>query len=359
MHTFGCQKLQNKIGILIAQLGTPEAPTKEALRPYLKEFLSDPRVIEKPRLLWWLILNGIILNVRPKKSAALYKRIWTEEGSPLLVYTKNLSQKLARELQQEDSEILVDFGMRYGKPSIETALNNLISQGCKRIVLFNMYPQYSGSTTASNCDAFFKALGKQRWIPTVKIIDPYYNHPEFIKAYADTIKNIYNSFSKRPEKLVFSYHGVPVEYVKKGDPYCCMCNVTTKALMQELKFSEDEIIHTFQSRFGKDPWLTPYTDKTIISLAEKGIKKIAVVCPGFTTDCLETLDEIGHEAKEDFIKAGGEELHLIPCLNDSDIWVNAMKNIILEDISAWITQDRNKICSGFSCPAGVAWTADA
>lgn len=351
MKCFGCKNTKDKVGVLVAQLGTPDSPTAKDLKPYLKQFLGDRRVIEKPRLLWWFILNFIILVVRPKRSAKLYKRIWSKEGSPLLVYTKKQTEKLEKELKLVDSDIEVTFGMRYGSNSIDDAVDNLLAKGCKRILMFNMYPQYSATTTASNYDAIFNALKKKRYIPTLKIVEPYYDHPEYIKALCTVINESYDSYETRPDKLVLSYHGIPQEYVKKGDPYCCQCVSTTKALEANLDFKKDEIIHTFQSRFGRDPWLQPYTDYTIDDLPKNGVKNIAVFAPGFPADCLETLDELGNEAKEAFIEHGGNEFHLIPCLNDNPAWIDAMKNIIVEELGSWLEDDKSLCYSDFSCPS--------
>lgn len=337
---YGCKNHGDKIGVLIAQLGTPEAPTARALKPYLKQFLGDPRVIEKPRWLWWMILNGIILNVRPKRSAALYQRIWTDEGSPLMVYTKLQSELLKKELQKLHTTIEVEFGMRYGQPSLESGLDRLIEAGCSKILLFNMYPQYSATTVATNYDAVFKHLLRRRVVPTLRVVEPYYNNPHYISALSATIneglKNYEDKMSGRIEKLVLSYHGIPEEYVSNGDVYCCQCTETTLSLVSKLDFPESDVIHTYQSRFGKDPWLEPYSDEVIRGLAEDGVKNIAVACPGFVADCLETLDELGHEAQEEFVELGGKSFTLIPCLNDHPSWIEAMKNIVMSEISSWI-----------------------
>ena len=351
-ETFGCKSYKDKIGVLIAQLGTPEAPTKQALYPYLKQFLSDPRVIEKNRALWWVILRALVLPRRPARSAALYKRIWTDKGSPLLVITKETTEKLKESLQQVSSGIEVEFGMRYGNPSLESAVDVLIEKGCSKILLFPMYAQYSATTTASTYDAVFSHLLKRRWVPTLRVAEPYYLHPAFIKALATTINEAYEKFDKKPEKLVLSYHGIPYEYIQKGDPYCCMCTETTQALLQEISVPANEVIHTFQSRFGRDPWLEPYTDETIDGLAERGVKHIAVACPGFTADCLETLDEIGNEALHAFQEKGGERLDLIPCLNAHPTWIRGLTEIVTSELSSWLeTKQRNqtKHC-GIVCP---------
>lgn len=336
MSKYGCKNNTNKIGVLIAQLGTPESPTAEGLRPYLKTFLSDPRVIEKPRWLWWLILNGIILNVRPKRSAKLYSRIWMKEGSPLLVYTKSLTQKIQEKFSQISDRVVVEFGMRYSKPTLEDSIDKLLKQGCETIVLFNMYPQYSGTTVAANYDAVLKHILKRRVVPTLQVINPYFMDPNFIIPLANKINK---SLEKNmPERIVLSYHGVPRSYIDKGDNYCCQCVETTKYLKKHINFPADKIIHTFQSRFGKEVWLTPYTDVTIEKLGKEGIKNISVVCPGFTTDCLETLDEMGNEGRELFEENGGEHLELIGCLNDDDEWVNGMVNIISAQIDYQLKQ---------------------
>ncbi len=358
MQVFGCKNFENKVGILIANLGTPDAPTKKALRPYLKEFLSDPRIIEKPRWLWWIILNIIILNVRPKRSARLYQRIWTKEGSPLLVSTIKFTDKLRKKFQDDGKDVEVVFGMRYGSHNIEEALKQLVAKGCRRIVLFNMYPQYSATTTASNCDAVFDSLKKFRWVPSLKVVEPYYNHPEYLEAVTTVINETYQNLNPRPEKLVFSFHGIPIEYVQKGDPYCCQCNVSSKLLVERLGFAEGEIIHTFQSRFGRDPWLQPYTDYTIEDLGKQGVKHIAVACPGFTADCLETLDEIGNEGLESFHEHGGERIDLVPCLNDHDRWVEAAKNIIQEELTNWEKQDSFANLKSFDCSCGLNKCSD-
>lgn len=335
-ESFGCKSTQDKIGVLIAQLGTPEAPTAKALKPYLKEFLGDPRVIEKPRLLWWIILNFIILIVRPKRSAFLYSRIWTKDGSPLLVYTKNATDKLREKLKSIHPSIEVEYGMRYSSPRIEDTIDSLISKGCTKILLFNMYPQYSSTTSAANYDSTFKHLLKRRVVPTLRVVEPYYAHPAYIKALSETINLSLGALEEKPEKLVFSYHGVPESYIEKGDVYCCHCAETSAHLIPRLDLEAQDIIHTYQSRFGRDPWLVPYTDETIKELAEKGHKHIAVACPGFTADCLETLDEIGNEAREEFVEHGGKTISLIPCLNDQESWIDAMKEIVLAEISSWL-----------------------
>ncbi len=353
---FGCRGNQDKIGILLAQLGTPEAPTKKALRPYLKQFLSDPRVIEANRALWWVILNGLVLNTRPKRSARLYKRIWTEKGSPLLVITKSQNDKLQQTMKARFGSLVeVDYGMRYGQPSLEAGLDRLREKGCARIFVFPMYPQYSATTSASTYDAIFLHLLKLRWVPTLRVAAPYYNDTRYLQALAAVTNEGLKKLDYKPEKLVFSYHGVPRRYIVAGDPYCCMCTETTRAICGKLDIPEKDIIHTFQSRFGKEPWLEPYTDETIAGLADSGIKDIAVACPGFTTDCLETLDEIGNEGTHLFQEHGGERLSLIPCLNDHPAWIAAMEAIIVDEISSWVDLSKEDRAScAVRCPSGCA-----
>lgn len=337
--SFGCKPRSDKIGILIAQLGTPEAPSKEALIPYLREFLSDPRVIEDNRFVWWFVLNFIVLRSRPERSAALYKRIWTDEGSPLLVFTEKQRDSLRNLLSGYKSEIEIEYGMRYGSPSLEEGIDSLIERGCSRLLLFPMYPQYSATTTASTYDVVFSHLLKRRWVPTLRVAEPYYRNVHFINAQAEIINKFIAKESPQPEYLVLSYHGIPQKYVEKGDPYCCMCHETTAALIQKLSFPAEKVIHTFQSRFGSDPWLTPYTDETIIELGKKGVKHIAVAAPGFTADCLETLDELGNEGSHAFKESGGDKLSLIPCLNDDPVWMEGFRNIILDELGSWLSTD--------------------
>ena len=312
--------------ILIAQLGTPDAPTAAAVRPYLRQFLSDPRVIEANRLLWWFILNFIVLVTRPKRSARLYKRIWTEKGSPLLVYTESFTNKLAQRFRDKNTHVV--FAMRYGSPSIASAMDKIEALGCRSITLVPMYPQYSATTTASTYDAVFAEILKRRWVPTLAVVPPYYDNELFLKAQAAIINQSLRALNPPVERLVLSYHGIPRRYILNGDPYCCMCVATTERLLPLLEIEPNKVIHTYQSRFGRDPWLEPYTDQTFEKLAREGIKRIAVACPGFPTDCLETLDEIGNEGKHQFTELGGEELHLIPCMNDSDVWVDAVEQLV-------------------------------
>lgn len=348
--SYGCRQTPSKIGVLIAQLGTPDAPTPSALKRYLKQFLSDPRVIEVNKYLWWFILNGIILNTRPKRSAQLYARVWTDKGSPLLLLSESQAQKCREGLARNGIEVECIVGMRYGNPSLESAVDTLIDRGCDRILLFPMYPQYAAATTASSYDAVFAHLLKKRSVPTLKVLAPYFNRVEYIDALVSRFREYWNAQTIKPERIILSYHGVPLEYVRKGDPYCCQCRETTAHFIQRSGLNPEIVVHTYQSRFGKDPWINPYTDETLESLARQGVKHVAVMCPGFTADCLETIDEIGHEAKETFIHAGGESLSLIPCVNDHQDWIAGMISLIREELAPWIS---SKILS----PACNACTA--
>lgn len=329
-----------KIGVLIAQLGTPEAPTPGALRRYLREFLADPRVIEFNRLAWWFILQ-IILLVRPRRSAKLYQRIWTEQGSPLLLTSNSVVRKLQAVLDRDFSagRFKVALGMRYGQPAIASAIDDFCQLGVERVLIFPMYPQYSGPTTASTYDAAFKALLNRRVVPAVRVVPPYFRHPLYLNALAASIRDELAKLDWQPEKIIVTYHGVPKRYVTNGDPYQLHCGTTTCALAEELGWQPDDYVLSFQSRFGSEEWLQPYTDQVIAELGRQGLKRIAAVCPAFTADCLETIDEIGHEGLKQFQAAGGEQLHLIPCLNDHDDWVQAMKQIALQELRGWLEDE--------------------
>lgn len=351
-ETFGCHGSRDKIGILVAQLGTPDAPSAKALYPYLKQFLWDPRVIERNRFIWWFVLNFIVLTRRPRRSAALYKRIWRNEGSPLLNITMRQVKAVAENLLRLHPGLEVEVGMRYGRPSLEYALDALIDRGCTKILLFPMYPQYSATTTASTYDVVFSKLLKRRFVPTLRVAEPYYEHPLYVQALASTINEALAGMPAKPERLVLTYHGIPEAYVRKGDPYCCMCTETTAALLPLLSFSPGAVIHTYQSRFGKDPWLEPYTDVTVHALARSGVKRIALACPGFLADCLETLDEMGNELRRSFRVHGGESLELIPCLNDHPSWIYGMTEIVRAEINSWLASATRRVLAGreVSCP---------
>ena len=303
-----------KTGVLLINLGTPDAPTAKAVRPYLKEFLSDPRVVEIPKPIWWLILNGIILNVRPKKSAAKYATIWTKEGSPLRVHTEKQAALLQGYLgERTNAPLVVDFAMRYGNPSIPSVLRRLKEQNCQRILIVPMYPQYAASSSATAFDVVFDELQRMRNTPALRTIRNYHDHPGYIKALANNI-NEYWMKNDRPDKLVMSFHGVPRYTLERGDPYHCECQKTGRLLAQQLGLKPDQYQVSFQSRFGKAEWIKPYTTATLEELGKKNTRRVDVVCPGFVADCLETLEEIAQEGKEDFQHAGGGEYHYIPCL---------------------------------------------
>jgi ferrochelatase len=341
---------------LVAQLGTPDEPTAPALRRYLKQFLWDPRVIERNRAVWWAVLHGMVLRSRPERSAALYRRIWRQDGSPLRVFTNRQVELLRAGLEKAGLDVEIELGMRYGSPSLESAIDRLVERGVARLLLLPMYPQYSATTTAATYDVVFTHLLKRRWVPTLRVAAPYYIHPAYVRAVAATINDGYAAIPEKPEKLVLSYHGIPEAFVEKGDPYCCQCTETTRALLQELTIPPNEVIHTYQSRFGKDPWLVPYSDVTIENLAKSGVKRIAVACPGFTADCLETLDELGNEGRHLFLEHGGKELHLIPCLNDHPAWIEALLQIAKQELGNWASS--NAGC-GVSCPVKAEKTRQA
>lgn len=321
---------EEKIGILLANLGTPDAPTRQALRPYLKEFLSDTRVIETPKIVWQLILNLIVLNTRPAKSAEAYSEVWTDNGSPIL----DTSIKQMDKLKDLFPNYEFALGMRYGNPSLESALLELRDKGARKILVFPLYPQYSAATTASTFDKVTSILQTWRWIPEVRFVNNYFEEPEYIKAIANSITQARKEHGV-PDLTVFSYHGVPKEYLVKGDPYHCFCHKTTRLVKEKLNLSNDDVMTTFQSRFGPAEWLKPYTDETMKSLPGKGIKNIHVLCPGFSADCLETIEEIDGENREYFEENGGEKFVYIPCLNDSKDSIKALSAVIKKHTTNW------------------------
>lgn len=320
-------------GILLIQLGTPDAPTPAALKTYLRQFLSDRRVIEAPRLLWWFVLNFRILRTRPVESAAKYQRIWSvQTGSPLLHYTR----RQAELLQQALPGIPIRFGMQVGNPPLESVVREMIGQGVDRLLVLPMYPQYSATTTASATDALFHALMNLRKVPAVRIVPPYYGHPAYLDSIATIIREELGKLSWEPEHFIYSFHGLPQKYAIKGDPYPTHVVRTSRALQERLQFPKGRWNLTYQSRFGRSEWLKPYTDDVLAKLARRGVKKVFVALPGFTVDCLETIDEIGHESRQHFLAAGGELLHPCPCLNDHPSWIAAMREILLEEGQGWI-----------------------
>ncbi len=322
-----------KQGVILCNLGTPDAPQTSELRLYLREFLSDPRVVEVPRLLWWIILNFIILRIRPRRSAKLYRSVWTEAGSPLLVYSRAQVEAVQQALAEKyGNKVPVVLGMRYGNPSIQSAIKQLTDQNVRDIVVLPLYPQYSGATTGSTFDAVAKTFTKMRWVPQLHFINGYHQSEVYIDALCASIKNHIDN-QGQPEKLIFSYHGTPERYLKNGDPYHCFCHQTTRLVREKLGLDENQVMTTFQSRFGREPWLQPYTDKTLEALPSEGVKNIAVICPGFSADCLETIEEINMEARQLFADAGGEQFHYIPCLNDDPMHIKALTTLVDQQLN--------------------------
>ncbi|WP_150539408.1 ferrochelatase [Actinobacillus vicugnae] len=316
----------HKIGVLLANLGTPDEPTTPAVKRYLKQFLSDPRVIDLPKFKWQLILNGIILPKRSPKVAKLYRAIWTEHGSPLLAISRQQQQALQHHFDQQGKNVLVELGMSYGKPSIESATNRLIQAGVSKIIVLPLYPQYSSTTTASVLDAFARGLTQQRKIVPFEFIHSYHNEPLYIQALANTIQ------LAADEKLLFSFHGIPKRYQDEGDFYPEHCQQTAQLVAENLSLSAEQWLVTYQSRFGDEEWLQPYTDETLEKLPKQGVSKIAVICAGFSADCLETLEEIAEENKENFLNAGGQAYRYIPALNANADHIAALAKLIADKI---------------------------
>ena len=315
-----------KTGVLIINLGTPDSTNWFDIRKYLKEFLSDRRVIEVNPIIWQIILNLFILTFRPSKTAKAYKEIWmkNENMSPLLYYTKKQSEKTSQSLQKEN--IILDFAMRYGNPSIKKKIHKLHEMGCENLVILPLYPQYAAATTATVCDEVYRTLMKMRWQPSLKIIPHYESNPLYINALVNSINKKINEINWKPDLIIASYHGIPKKYFDKGDPYHCYCHKTTRLISE--KFNSIKIKTTFQSRFGPQEWLRPYTDKTLENLPREGIKNVLTICPGFSSDCVETLEEILIQGKESFINAGGLNFDLVPCLNDNDDHIFLIKSLI-------------------------------
>jgi ferrochelatase len=322
------------LGILLIQLGTPDAPTAEALRPYLRQFLTDPRVIENAATLKWrTILNLFILRRRPAQSAAKYRRIWdARTGSPLLYWTRRQAELLAASFPA----VPVRFGMQVGHPPVAEVVHELIGRGIERLLVLPMYPQYSATTNASATDVLFKALLAERRVPALRVVPPYYDHPAYLEAMTRVIRENLQTLPWRPDHHVLSFHGIPIKYAQAGDPYATHVKRTTRALIERLGWRRAEWTQSFQSLFGRDRWLRPYTEEVLRDLARRGQRRVFVAMPGFTADCLETLDEIGNEARETFRHAGGEELRACPCLNDHPAWIEAMRTIICEEGQGWL-----------------------
>lgn len=322
-------------GVLLCNLGSPDAPTPEAVRRFLAEFLWDPRVIEMSRPLWWLILHGIILRIRPKKSARAYQSIWTDEGSPLMMMSKRQTQALQLALEARiPGPVKVEMAMRYGKPSIASGLRNLRQANARRILVLPLYPQYSATTSASIFDAVMDELKTWRWLPEMRYVNHYHDDGRFIQALANSILDGFKLEGK-PQKLLFSFHGMPKRYFTNGDPYFCECHKTARLVAGRLGLNQEQWMVTFQSRFGREEWLKPYTDKTLEKLAKEGVKKVAVVCPAFSADCLETLEEIEVENRGIFLKAGGESFSYIHALNDRQDHIDALAELALRHMQGW------------------------
>jgi protoporphyrin/coproporphyrin ferrochelatase len=332
------QAAGGRIGVLLVNLGTPDSTGYWAMRRYLKEFLSDRRVIEENRLKWWLVLNLIILSVRPGRKGRDYDKIWNRERneSPLKTITRSQSDKLDEMLDKIAKRVRVDWAMRYGNPSIRSRLEALAAQDCERILIVPLYPQYAAATTATVCDEVFRALSSMRFQPTLRVAAPYFAEPVYIDALAASLNAALAKLAFKPEVIIASYHGMPESYVAKGDPYFKQCAETTALLRKKLKFNGERLIMTFQSRFGTAEWIKPYTDATVKSLAERGVKSLAIITPGFSADCLETLEEIAMENAEIFRHAGGENFAAIPCLNDTPGGMAVIRDVVTRELKGWV-----------------------
>jgi len=325
----------DRTGILLVNLGTPDAPDRASVRRYLKEFLSDPRVVEGPRLPWWLVLNLIILNTRPGRSAKAYQKVWTEQGSPLLSISREQEAALRASLAgQFGDHVRVELAMRYGSPSIESGLAALREQGVRRILVLPLYPQYSATTTASIFDEVTDQVRKWRWLPELRFINHYHDEPAYIAALADSVRK-WREEHGDAERLMMSFHGIPQDYFEKGDPYFCECQKTGRLLAESLGLQENEWQLTFQSRLGPRQWLQPYTDHTLEQMGKDGVKSVQVLCPGFSADCLETLEEIAMENRDVFLEAGGERYEYIPCLNADKAHIDMLTGLVMKHIAGW------------------------
>ncbi len=324
-----------KIGVLLVNLGTPDAPDRSSVRRYLKQFLWDPRVVEMSRPLWWLILNGIILNTRPQRSAKAYQQVWTEQGSPLLVIARAQEQALREQLNTQFGDtVCTELAMSYGSPSIPTGLAKLRDQGARRILILPLYPQYSATTTGSVFDAITQELRQWRWLPELRFINHYHDDPAYIAALAESVRT-YRQQHGTADKLLMSFHGIPQAYFDAGDPYHCECQKTGRLLAEALALKEHEWTLSFQSRLGPKQWLKPYTDHTLQALPAENVKSVQVICPGFSADCLETLEEIAQENRDTFIQAGGKTYDYIPCLNSSAAHIQMLSGIVTQHLQGW------------------------
>ncbi|WP_293005834.1 ferrochelatase [Nitrosomonas sp.] len=330
---------RNRTGVLLINLGTPDAPTAQALRPYLKEFLSNPRVIEVPRVIWWPILHGFILPFRPKASAEKYAKIWMPEGSPLKIHTERQTKLLRESLQiRLKNPPMVEYAMNIGKPSVAAILHNMQEQGCERILVIPLFPQYAASSTAAAMDNVFTILSRMRNQPAIRTVKQYHDEPAYIAALTHNVRDYWSAHG-RPDKLIISFHGTPRSSLDKGDPYHCACQKTGRLLAEALALDASQYIVCFQSRFGKAKWLTPYTAVTLEQLGKAQTQRVDVICPGFVSDCLETLEEIAIEAKNTFIQAGGKEFHYIPCLNERNDWIQALADITCTHLQGWLDHE--------------------
>ena len=322
--------------VVLVNLGTPDAPTPSALRRYLAEFLSDPRVVETPRWLWWLILHGVILRIRPARSARAYASVWTEQGAPLLTRSRALTDAVEVELRAAlgSATPTVKLAMSYGNPNLRDVLEELRVQGLRRILVVPLYPQYSGSTTASVFDALSAQMRRWRWLPELRFVTDYYREPGYVAALAASVREHWQN-QGRGERLMLSFHGIPARYLKAGDPYFCQCQVTARLLREALNLTEQELYVTFQSRVGREIWLQPYTDKTLVRWAAEGVRRVDVMCPGFAVDCLETTEEIADQNAHAFVKAGGERLAYIAALNHRPDHVSMLTHLIQRHLSGW------------------------
>jgi protoporphyrin/coproporphyrin ferrochelatase len=335
ISTHRIQQVLPSIGVLVTNLGTPSAPTKSSVRKYLKEFLSDPRVVEANRLVWWCVLNGIILNIRPARSAKAYKGIWTEDGSPLLVHSKRQALLLQESIIRNGLEnVHVELAMRYGHPSIKMGLDALRAKGCGKILILPLYPQYAAATTATTFDAVSDILKKWRWVPETRTVSSYHDHGLYIQALSNSIREHWEEHGK-PDCLLMSFHGIPKRYHVQGDPYPCFCHKTARLVAENLGLTTDQWTIGFQSRFGREEWVKPYTDEILNYLGKKGVKRVDVICPGFSADCLETIEEIAIENRAAFLNSGGEEFYYIPALNEREDHISALTQIVIRNVADW------------------------
>ncbi|MGL4729209.1 MAG: ferrochelatase [Bosea sp. (in: a-proteobacteria)] len=328
-----------KVGVLLMNLGTPEGTSYWPMRAYLKEFLSDKRVIETNRFVWWMVLNGIILTIRPKKKGHDYASIWNKERNegPLKTITRSQTEKLAASMAGlGNGRIVFDWAMRYGFPDVKSRMQALLDQGCERVLIVPLYPQYAAPTSATACDHAFRALMEMRWQPAIRVAPPWHDDPAYVKAVAQSVRDHIATLEQEPEVVLCSFHGMPKSYLMRGDPYHCHCAKTWRLVREELGWPADRFVMTFQSRFGPEEWLKPYTDETVAGLAKRGIKRMAIIAPGFTADCLETLEELDVENREIFLQNGGEQFSYIPCLNDSEGGMDVIRTVVERELMGWV-----------------------